>query len=178
MSILLNFLALKLGWLISVSAAAQQVAWIGPSLVALLVMGALVRARKRTEEFLLIGGATLLGTLWESVVVASGTIDYPGFSSVFPPPWIIGLWALFAISLTRSLAWMQTRLLLASLTGALIVPASYLAGAAMGAAEILAPLQFFLIQGVGWAVLLPGLLWTARRFVTEDTNADGGNDYA
>ncbi len=178
MSILWNFLALKAGWIISVSAAAQEAAWVGPLLVTLFVAGHLLISEKRTEEFLLVCAAMFMGTVWEALVIASGTIDYPGFSSALPPPWIIGLWALFAISLTRSLAWMQTRLLLAATVGALIAPASYLAGAAMGAAAIPAPLPFFFLQAIGWAILLPGLLLIARNFITQASYADGDRGYA
>ncbi|MEM7277293.1 MAG: DUF2878 domain-containing protein [Pseudomonadota bacterium] len=178
MSILWNFLALKVGWIISVSAAAHGVAWIGPLLVAVFVSAYLLLSERRTEEFLLVCAAVFMGTVWETFIIASGTIDYAGFSSALPPPWIIGLWALFAISLTRSLAWMQTRLLLAATVGGLIVPASYLAGAALGAAAIPAPLPFFLLQAIGWAILLPGLLWIARNFVTQTSYPDGDRGYA
>ncbi len=37
----------------------------------------------------------------------------------FPPPWILALWALFASTLNASLGWLQDRLLLAAVLGAL-----------------------------------------------------------
>ncbi|MHA7878531.1 MAG: DUF2878 domain-containing protein [Saccharospirillum sp.] len=64
------------------------------------------------------------------------------------PVWLIGLWLMFPLTLAHSLAWLNNRLWLQVVFGALGGGGSYLAGAKLGAAEV---------TGIGWTVM--PLLW-------------------
>lgn len=90
--------------------------------------------------------------------------DYPDFAlSGRAPLWILLLWAGLALTLNHSLAWLQSRLLLASVLSGLSCPLSYLGAARLGAVDIVSESWLWLIVlSLSWAVIIPLLLWLAN----------------
>ena len=86
----------------------------------------------------LIGLALAIGLVWDSALASLGWIRFTSGTLVegAAPPWILGLWALFATTLNRSLAWLHGRYALAAVLGAIAGPLSYWAGARLGALEL------------------------------------------
>jgi hypothetical protein len=80
------------------------------------------------------------------------------------PHLILALWALFAITLNLSLAWLKSRLPVAVLIGAIAGPLAYWGGARLGAVVFLEPLPAMIALSLGWALFTPLLALLARRF--------------
>ena len=70
---------------------------------------------------------------------------------------------LLAGTLAVSLRWLQRRLVLAGVLGAIAAPLAYLAGARLGALTLPKGHSALWAQAAGWALLLPALLAMARR---------------
>ena len=165
LSVLVNVATLKVGWLLAVLGAAQGIGWMGP-LWALLIVGAYTASSDdRGGELALVAVACIVGTVVDTTVLRLGLIDFaaPGPIVGIAPPWIIGLWALLAAALTRSLGWLRGRPWAAATLGATLAPLSYWAGAALGAADLTADGALGLIAyGVAWAGALPLLVVAAN----------------
>lgn len=160
-----NFIAFQCGWFACVLGAANGYAWQGLAAAALVVAVHIGIAARPLAEAALVALALLLGTVWETALLATGVLVYAGgaVASGMPPPWILALWALFATTLNASLGWLQGRWLLAALLGGVAGPASYWAGARLGALSFNDPLSFVVSLAAGWAVLTPVLLAIAKR---------------
>ena len=165
MKLVLNVLLFQIGWFACVLGAAHHVPWIGVAAAAAIVGWHLARAAEPGRELSLVAMATLAGTAFETVLVQTGSVRFD--SGVLlegtAPYWMVALWALFATTLNVSLRWLRGRPVLAAVFGGVGGPAAYYAGAQLGALELVAAGLALAVIGVGWAVLAPVLLATARR---------------
>ena len=108
--------------------------------------------------------ALLIGIVWDSALVMLGWLDFSSgfFIAGVAPYWILALWALFAITLRHSLAWLQARLLTAAVVGAIAGPLAYWGGLRLGAVILVEPLQALVALSIGWGLFTPLLLRLAR----------------
>jgi hypothetical protein len=118
------------------------------------------------REVLLLVAAGVLGLVLDSALVLAGRLAFaegvlvPGLA----PYWMVTLWVLFATTFNRSLRWLRGLLPLAALLGAVGGPLAYLAGARLGAAEVLEPAWLgHLAVAAIYALATPALLALARR---------------
>ncbi|RQR32496.1 DUF2878 domain-containing protein [Burkholderia sp. Bp9015] len=156
----------QLGWLVCVMAAASHRAAWGFAYALFATAGHLLYAGRPSREARLVIVVTVSGWLWDSAVAHSGLLAYPN-GVLLPgtaPYWLAGLWALFAIQLNTLLRWLKHRPLVAILVGALAGPASFRAGAALGAVHFRDPVAALVVLATGWAVILPAALALARRW--------------
>jgi hypothetical protein len=161
MTRLLNFGMFYLGWFGCVAGAARGRLWLGPVLVAalLLLHLALTSNREREAKLALVIG--LFGFGVDTLQASAGLYTFT-HTSVVPwlcPPWMVALWMIFATTLNSSMAWLAGRYRLAATLGALCGPLSYVAGARLGAIELSANALVSLV-GIGfvWAFAMPALL--------------------
>ncbi|NBQ40695.1 MAG: DUF2878 domain-containing protein, partial [Alphaproteobacteria bacterium] len=162
---LLNFTLFQLAWFAAITGGAagyDGLAALPAVAVCLLHLG-LNRLSWRGEAWLILG-VTLLGLIVETAFISFGALHYAGSEAglPLPPLWILALWAGLALTLNHSLAWLQSRLVLAALLGAVNSPLSYLAASRLGALNIVTESgAWFLGLSLSWAVALPLLLWLA-----------------
>jgi hypothetical protein len=169
-----NVALFQAGWLACVLGAANGVPAIAPLVAAAVVARHAWTSPAPRRELALAGLACAIGAVFDSALAASGLILYREGTVVngAAPYWIVALWALFATTLNRSLAWLHGRYALAAALGAVAGPLSYWAGARLGALELVQPAAAFVALAVGWAALLPGLMRLARS--VESPVATGG----
>ena len=165
MPVLVNFILFQLAWLACVLGAAQGHPWFGPLVVACVVAYHLQRAANPGPEAMLLLSAALIGTLFDSALVASGWLVYPAgqWHPLVAPYWIIALWVAFASTLNVSLNWLKGRPLLSVLFGTLGGPLAYLAGARLGGVEFTEQAWALGALGLGWALLTPLLVALSAR---------------
>ena len=158
-----NFVVFQTAWFGCVWAAAHGRAPLALLIAAVAVAIHLSLSRARIAELWLLIAATSVGYLWDSAVTATGFITYEtdASGSVWAPAWIAAMWALFATTLNTSLDWLKPRRWLAAVAGAVGGPLAFFAAERMSALELTRPIAALALQGLGWAVLLPGLLWLA-----------------
>ena len=76
MKTLINFAAFQLGWFASVLGAASGKPWLGPLAVAIVIALHLHLSDKSGPEIRLIGFALSLGLVVDSLILATGWVNY------------------------------------------------------------------------------------------------------
>ena len=163
-----NLLGYQASWLIAVVAAGQGTWW--PGVVATVAFAAwqLATAPNREGALRALALALLAGVVIDGLLARAGVLRFaaaaPAFPSAGAPLWILGLWLAFAMTLTRSLAFLQRRLALAAVFGAVGAPLAYLAAErGWQAVAFASPAwQAMLALSVAWALVLPLLAASAR----------------
>lgn len=166
----INLVGYQLVWFIAVAGAGRERAW--PGVIAMVVFAAwqLMVSRHRRLDLSLIATAFTVGVVLDGLLAASGLLRYAAAAPALPPGgaplWILALWISFALTITRSLAWLKGRTMVAAVLGAVGAPLAYL-GAARGwdAVEFAQPAwQGLLCLAVGWAVAVPLLSGLSARW--------------
>ena len=165
-SIVVNFALFQLGWFACVVGAAYAQPWAGTLSVVVIVAYHLSRAGRPLAEIKLIALALLIGFLWDSTLVASGLLVYKVgmLNEMIAPHWIIAIWALFASTLNVSLRWLKGHYLVAALFGMAGGPLAYYAGSRLGAVYLLDPFLSLLALALGWAFIMPLLMYLSDRY--------------
>lgn len=165
-SILINFILFQAGWFACVLSAAYQQPWIGTLSALAIVAYHLSRAGRPLAEMKLIGLALLIGFFWDSLLVSSGLLIYQAgmLNEMIAPHWIIAIWALFASTLNVSLRWLKGHYLIAALFGMAGGPLAYYAGSKLGAVSLLDTFLSLAALGIGWAFIMPLLMFLSDRF--------------
>jgi hypothetical protein len=162
---LINFVAFQLGWFACVLSAANGMPWLGLLVAGLIVVIHLQKAARPAREAQLVFLAVLAGLIFDSLLVLSGWLQYPGGTLVpgIAPYWILAMWALFATTLNASMSWLKSSLLLASVMGAIFGPLSYVAGQRLGALEFINFPASMIALSFIWALAMPLLMYAANR---------------
>ena len=162
-----NFILFQAGWFACVlGAASGDTLAIAGTAAAMVVVAIHIGSAKRAmPELKLALVVTLIGLLWEALVLQAGWLAFPygNLTGGWPPIWILAMWALLATTLNVSLDWLKGRWLLAVVLGAVAGPLSYYAGMRMGAVEFIDAPRAIATLAVGWGALTPLLLLLAHR---------------
>ncbi|MGF6416937.1 hypothetical protein ABH900_000398 [Stenotrophomonas sp. AN71] len=161
-----NLLGNQLVWLCAVAGAGRG--WQWPALLAAtLYIGSQLLTSPHTRlDLRLMMLALACAWLVDATAAASGTVRYAAAPFGWaPPPWILALWAAFAMTLTTSMAFLQRHAALPAVFGLLLAPLAYLSAArGFDAVRFAAPAwQGVLLLGVGWSIALSLLCWAGRR---------------
>ena len=165
--VLKNLVLFKLGWVACVGFAAAGQPLLAAISVAVVVTVHLFSVPLAVKEALFLAAAAVIGLAWESILVASGLLSYPGHTELAPlaPYWIVAMWALFATTINHGLRWTKKNWALAAVAGFLGGPMAFYGGASMGAVEFSNTTLALAVIGAGWAVLLPLLIWIADSII-------------
>jgi len=172
MSGVINFVAYQAVWFAVVASAGHGRAALGMGAAALFAGAQLALSRRRLADLRLMAAAITLGVVIDGTLGLCGWLRYASPEPALPPHgaplWILCLWAAFALTLTRSLAWLMRRPWLAALLGALGGPLAYASAARGFAAVELAPpaARGFSALALGWGAALGVLAYSARRVHT------------
>lgn len=164
----ISLIGYQLVWFSAVIGAGYGRNWPGLLMMLLYVTWQLSISRQRKADVSLIVTAIVSGCVLDGALLNTGLLHYAALwpLTVLPPAWILALWASFALTFTQSLKYLQTRLWLAMLLGALGGPLAYL-GAARGwqVVQFAHPLWLDLLcLAIGWGAMTPLLAWLAWRW--------------
>jgi hypothetical protein len=169
MSGVVNFAAYQAVWFAVVASAAHRRPELGMAAAGLFVAMQMALSRRRALDVRLMAAAVFLGVIVDGTLGVSGWLRYASAAPALPvhgaPLWILTLWASFALTLTRSLAWLMRRPWLGALLGALGGPLAYASAArGFGAVELVPPAARALAGlALGWGAAIPALAYVARR---------------
>lgn len=122
---------------------------------------------KHKIELAFIGVVVLLGLVIDGALMRSGLLLAPD-GSVWPPLWLVSLWALFATTINHSLKWFQTHLRLAVVLGGVSGTVSYLAGTRLTEFSLREPQMLTLgLIFLVWSVVFPFCLMLAKNLLDE-----------
>ena len=160
----INMLWMQALWFGAIIGAAHEQLWLAPILLMGFAFWEFRPDRRVYGDFQLMLVAVLIGLILDTIWIKLGWIEFADAwaSSERAPLWILLLWAGLALTLNHSLAWLQSRLVLAAVLSGLSSPLSYLGAARLGALDIVTE-SWWWIAGLGlsWALVLPLLLWLA-----------------
>lgn len=170
-AIVINILLFKLGWVMCVFGAGNQMAWLGVCAASAVALVHLASADRPAVTVQLLILAALVGLIWESALVNSTLLSYPGTRALgyLPPAWIVAMWVLFATTLNLGLRWLKGRWLLAAVFGAIGGPMGFWVGEQAGAVTFANPVLALGAIGAGWAFLMPLLMYLSCLFDGHDT---------
>jgi hypothetical protein len=162
---LINYVSFQIGWFACVLSAANGRPLLG-LLVSVLVIALHLRlTQRRWTELKLLLGCAAIGTVFDSLLLATGWVSYPNGEWLpwLAPYWIVAMWFLFASTLNLSMAWLKGRLWLAAFMGALGGPLSYIAGQKLQAIRLENPEPALIVVAIAWAVIMPALTLLAQK---------------
>lgn len=162
-----NLVGNQLVWLCAVAGAGRGWQWPALLAAALYIASQLATAAQPRVELRLMLLALACAWLVDGIAAASGSVRYAAAAlGTAPPPWIMALWAAFAMTLTVSMRFLQRHWLLPVAFGLLLAPLAYLSAArGFNAVAFNAPRwQGVLLLGLGWSIALPLLTGAARRW--------------
>ena len=164
-AILINISLFQAGWFAAVFSAAASVPILGTLAIAVAIAAHLARSPSRTAETRLLAIAGAIGFAWESLLVATGLVQYDEASAIpgTAPYWIVAMWLLFATTLNVGMRWLRKSMIVTAIVGAIGGPLSFLAGQKAGAVSFPDPILSLAVIGLGWAVFLPLLVRYAAR---------------
>jgi hypothetical protein len=154
-------------WFCAVIGAEHGLPW--PGLMSMLIYASIQLGLTRNfkTHFSLMAAAIVMGCLVDGGLAYSGLAHYraPWPSASFAPLWIVSLWATFSLTFTISLAYLQKRLWVAVLFGAIGGPVAYMsASRGFHVVTFSDPSWHGLFWlGTGWAIATPILAWIAGR---------------
>jgi hypothetical protein len=164
-SVALNFIVFQAAWFITILSASSGMPWYGPVFTLCWVVFHLALfTEKRNAEINLLLFAAMLGYFFDSLQVTFSVFSFPPQTSLGSPStlWMVALWINLAATLNISLKWLQDKLLLAGLLGAIGGPAAYYAGSKLGALQLHGSWSLMAIA-LQWVIAMPLLVWCAQR---------------
>lgn len=161
-----NLAFFKIGWVACVMFAATGAPLLATLSVAAVAVVHLLGVRAPVKEALLLLAAAVIGLGWESFMVWTGLVRYPGHEyTVLAPYWIVAMWVLFATTINHGLRWAKRSLWVASIAGLLGGPLAFYGGMNLGAVEFSHMAAALVLIGLGWALLLPVLTLVADTII-------------
>ena len=167
MNIWINLVLYQATWLTCVASAGHGLWWPGLPVLAVFAALQLSLGPWRRADACLLVGVSLLGFVIDSTFVQIGLMQFkapvpwPGLA----PAWMVALWSSFALTLNHSLAFLQTRPVLATLLGGIGAPMAYWAASsgwqALSFPHGVPPM--LAATALAWALLMPLLSRIALR---------------
>jgi len=160
-----TFAAYEVAWFACVLGAAHGMPWLGPWVTAFFALVHLAWVPDRLREACLMAMCAAFGFGIDSLNGYLGAVVYHpgGFVPWFAPPWLIAIWVAFALTLHGCMEWLQSRMALTALLGAIGGPLVYLGGARLGAVGLGPDFTWdMVIVAAAWAIAAPVLVVFAR----------------
>lgn len=168
-----NAIGYQIVWFSAVIAAGHGLWWPGVCAAAAFVLLHFALCRQTPAErgidLRLMSIALVCGLIMDGGLARSGLAHYaaaPALLSDGPPPWILSIWASFALTLRHSMIFLLGRPLFATLLGAIGGPIAYLGAARGWDAIVFAEPRWMAIVAlvIGWAIAIPLLTTLASRW--------------
>lgn len=160
-----EFVAYQLVWFAAVIGAGAHLWWAGPAAAAPLALWQVATAARPARTLALGISGVSCGLLVDGGLAAFDVLRHAAQPPAWPaPPWILALWAVFAMTLHRSLDMLCGRPFLAASLGLVGGPVAYLAAArGWAAVEFVPPLPVAIAWlAMAWAGALALLATVAR----------------
>lgn len=164
MPLIINFVGFQLLWLTCVVSAGMGLQWLGLLLACFVLAWHLYAATKRQLALQLLCYTACIGCLFDQLLYMFSLLQFSHWQATLIPPWMLMLWLGFASTLNVSLRWMQGKYWVGTIFGAIGGPLSYIAAEKLEAISILQTHAFLIALAIGWAVMMPILLWMAPKF--------------
>lgn len=163
--VIFNFISFQLLWWACVLSAGTGCENALLCLIALLTLLHLHWVEGWRQAVPLLFTA-VTGCIFDQFVYGMGWVSFHNQPDAisYIPSWMIGLWLAFACTLNVSMRWLQHRLILAALLGAIFGPLAYAGAEKFGAVQLPGPTLNLAWIALEWAIVLPLLVWIRDTF--------------
>ncbi|MFN7520169.1 MAG: DUF2878 domain-containing protein [Lysobacteraceae bacterium] len=170
-----NVLGFQAVWWACVIGAGKGWPWAGPVAAALSAAAHLHFSPTRRRDVRLLASALVVGLILDGSLGASGLLTYAaaGEHRLIAPPWILALWAGFALTLTHSMAALASRPWAAAALGVLGGPLAYASAASVAGAVRFdhGMVEGLLAIAIGWGVAIPLLYGIDKHLAKNEREA-------
>lgn len=164
----INLIGYQLVWFAAVIGAEHGAVWPGVLGMLAFAVSQLALTSHRKADLGLMAVALVLGFVLDGGMIRAGFATYAAAwpSSMLAPAWILALWISFSLTFTQSLAYLQRRLWIALLFGAIGGPLAYLSASRGFHVVTFATPDWRGLAwlSAGWAIAAPLLAWLGRRW--------------
>ncbi len=149
-------MGVTIGWWACILGAVNGYPWAGPAVVSLHLTWHIAVSDGVRHQLIFLGLATVMGLLLDGLLYLTGAVTYPTVASVqwLIPIWMVALWPNFATTLSTSLSFLRSNLVLSSVLGLIAGPTAYWGGNSLGAIVVDGAYGYVTIGGV-WALVIP-----------------------
>ena len=168
---IINIIGFNIGWWGCVLGVANELPYLGPLLMALLLIAHYYLFISHIQELYLVLIVSTIGTLTDSLLFLSGSFIYSGAYSneiLIAPLWISAMWAGFSATVNHSMSWLKDKWLLMVICGVVFGPAAFFTGEKFGAIEFhLSILLSGLVIAIVYGIAMP-LIYFINRYLGLD----------
>ncbi len=162
MKLFINILLFQVAWFACVLGAGKGNFWLGPLAVGIVLIIHVVMQTNKRAEAMIIGAATLLGLIMDTLMSKFGVFDPARrfIPAPWSPLWLICMWPNFATLFNVSLRWLHGRYFLSIVLGSTGGALAYYSGMQLGALLFNPPvIKNVIIVGIAWGIVTPVLFW-------------------
>jgi hypothetical protein len=163
---IINLVLFQFVWFSCIIGAAKGYPNTGPVIFACVaVIHFSIISDNRKRDLLTVALVTAIGLVADTLTALSGALSFGAYTVLGPvaPPFMLTLWANFALLLNCSLTWLRKRYLVSAVLGAIGGPLAYYSGARFGAIHLHATAWYALaIIALEWAFVTPLILCILR----------------
>ena len=163
---IMNAVFFQLIWFVCIYGASQGTFWQACMLTFSFILWECLHAQNKVGLLWVVAQVTFLGCILDTILLHSSLVEYQAtFPSVkIAPPWILCLWAAFALTLNQSMSWAQNYKSLSVILGGILGPFTYwVADNYWGAIMIQGNMTLSLLSiGLLWSIATPLSLKIAK----------------
>jgi hypothetical protein len=164
---ILNFILFQIVWFSCVIGAGKGYPAIGPVIFACVagIHFTIISANRR-RDFITVASVTAIGLVADTLTALSGAMSFGAYAILGPvaPPFMLVLWANFALLLNCSLSWLNKQYSIGAVLGVIGGPLAYYAGARFGAVQLHTNIWYALtIIALEWGLVIPLILYIVRQ---------------
>ena len=154
-------------WWLCVLGALWEVQYLGPIVMLIFLSTHMLIMGKGKNEVLFLCLIAFIGTIVDSMKLATGFISYMGGYAtikILAPLWITAMWTGFASTINHSLGWVHGRNFIAVMLGVVFGPLSYMLGVKLEALTFNYRLMMSaVILAIVWGTAIPLMYWLSNK---------------
>ncbi|MBC7714375.1 MAG: DUF2878 domain-containing protein [Rhizobacter sp.] len=165
-SVILNFFVFYIAWWAMLISSWKNNPVIGWSVFALAMaihfFRVSINKKKDVKEVVIIA---VLGILLDTILAKTGILTFNNsFSSTIPPFWLMGIWFLFATTISYTFILLRNKIPAQIIVGGFFAPVSYITGAKFGLLSLYHPFPtYYAIHGACWLVFFPLCFYISKK---------------
>ena len=165
-SVILNFFIFYITWWSILISNWKNQAAIGWSVfiiaMAIHFFYVSINKNKDLKEVLIIAA---LGLILDTLLAATGILTFNhSYSTIFPPFWLVGIWLLFATTISYSFTLLRNKIPAQVIVGGFFAPVSYITGSKFGLLSLYNHFPiYYAIHGACWLVFFPLCFYISKK---------------
>lgn len=169
---MVDFVLFNLCWIANAFSGMYSLPYLGPLTVLLSGIIHLTLVNEVGAEITFLGIASVIGYLWDTILLRLGLLKFPAGSPVnYAPIWLFAQWIAFGFLFRHTIRWLRNRPVLGLLLGATGGSLSYYSATGLGVLSLSHPVwQPLLVMALGWGLIVPAFGSLSHRLEKKNFN--------